>query len=170
MLTAQQKGSIRKHITDYTVRAEASRLKWHYTQQRPFHGWMDPPEHHHSNDCSGYVSLAYNWAMHKSGVYLADPLNYHYSGWGYTGSLYEYLKHTPAPVGKYLVGDIALWGPSASDTHHTAICRKAGSKATALFSSNGHESWRFGSDAPNAYTINSSSQHLIGVYRHPAMK
>jgi hypothetical protein len=165
-LSPTQKGKVRKEITAYCLRAEANRLQWSYTQQRPFHGFMVDPAQHHANDCSGYVSLAFNWAMHKAGIYLQDPCGYHYTGYGYTGSM---IRTNEAPVGKYLVGDWALWGPSIGRTSHTAICRKAGSITTAIFSSNGHESWQFGSDAPNPVTIANFPEHFLGVFRHPAL-
>jgi hypothetical protein len=167
-LEPNAKKRVRLAIADFCARAEASRLKWHYTQARRFGGFGVKPEEHHANDCSGYVSLAFNWAMMTTGVFLDDPLGEHYTGWGYTGTLYEFLKAHPAPEDKYLVGDIAIFG-TPSHTVHTSICRKAGTEKTAIFSSNGHESWSFGSDAPNQTTLEGSHQHLVGVFRHPAL-
>jgi hypothetical protein len=166
-LNPTQKTKVRKEIPLFCHKAEANRLRWSYTQQRPFGGYMVDPSAHHANDCSGYVSLAFNWAMHKCGIYLQDPLGYHYTGYGYTGSM---LRTDAAPSGKYLVGDWALWGPSIGSTSHTAICTKAGNDRSAVFSSNGHESWQFGSDAPNPITIASFPEHFLGVWRHPALK
>ncbi len=109
--------------------------------------------------------------MHHTGVYLADPLGEHYSGWGFTGSELAYLKPHPVPDGhKYLVGDMAIFGQS-SNTVHTSICRKAGTTVTAIFSSNGHESWVFNQDAPEPISLaaEKAQQHLVGVYRHPQL-
>lgn len=169
-LTPAQKGAVRRAITDFCIRAEENRLSWHYAQIRPYSGIGVPPEQHHVDDCSAYVALAFNWAMRKTGIFLDDPLNEHYSGWGYTGTQYEFLSHHPAPRDKYLVGDMAIFG-WPSNTVHTSICRKAGTAATSIFSSNGHESWVFNRDAPEpiSLTHEKAVSALVGVYRHPAL-
>lgn len=169
-LTPTQKGAVRRAITDFCQRAEASRLKWNYAQIRPYSGIGVAPELHHVDDCSAYVALAYNFAMHRTGIYLADPLNEQYSGYGYTGSELDYLKNNPAPVDKYLVGDLAIFG-TAWNTEHTSVCRKAGTTNTAVFSSNGHQSWIFGQDAPEPVSLSNekAQQALVGVFRHPGL-
>lgn len=168
-LTPTQKAAVRKAISDFCQRAETSRLKWTYVEQRPFHGFGVPPEQNHVADCSAYVSLVFNWAMHKTGIYLADPLGEHYSGVGYTGTELETVRAHPAPDGKYLVGDLAIFG-SWSNTVHTAICRKAGA-GNAILSSNGHGSTVFNRDAPEPVTVAAASaaQQLVGIFRHPAL-
>ena len=168
-LTPTQKLHVRQAIADYCKRAEANRLRWHYTQQRPFTGYGVAPDAYHAADCSGYCALAFDWAARKADVHIHSPLDAQ-PGWGFTGSQYAYLKAHPAPKDKYLVGDMAIFG-TASNTVHTSICRKAGTAATSVFSSNGHESWSFGSDAPNPITLadEAAAQRLLGVYRHPAL-
>ncbi len=169
MLTPTQKTNVRKAITDYCKRAEAARLKWHYTQQRPFTGYGVPPEELHAADCSGYVALAFDWASRRTGIVLHSPLDEAH-GWGYTGTEYAYLAAHPAPPEKWLVGDMALFG-LPSNTVHTSICSKAGSTQTAVFSSNGHESWIFSQDAPEPVSLanEKAQQHLVGVFRHPSL-
>ena len=168
-LTPTQKAAVRRQIADYCLRAEANRLRWTYAEQRPFHGFGQPPEDRHVADCSAYVSLAFNWAMHQTGIYLADPLDERYSGWGYTGTELNYLKGHPAPEGKYLVGDMAIFG-TWSNTIHTAICRKPGGLG-AILSSNGHGSTIFVQDAPEPVTVAAAAaaQPLVGIFRHPAL-
>ena len=171
ILTPTQKLHVRGHIADYCARAEQNRLRWHYTQARPFHGYGVPPEQPHAADCSGYVSLAFNWAMHETGVYLADPLGERYTGWGYTGTMLAFLEpHPVPPTHKYLVGDVAIFG-TARVTVHTIVCRKDGSRLNAVWSSNGHESSVFNRDAPEPITLEAAAarQPLFGVYRHPAL-
>lgn len=170
MLTPAQKGQLRAALADFCVRAENARLKWNYAQNRPYTGIGVPPELAHVDDCSAYVALAFNWAMHHTGIYIADPLNEHYNGLGYTGTEYDFLRAHPAPAGKYLIGDCAIFG-SISNTVHTSVCRKAGNVATAIFSSNGHESWIFDRDAPEpiSLTHEKAIEGLVGVYRHPAL-
>ncbi len=168
-LTPMQKSKVRAAIADYCLRAENARLRWHYTMQRPFTGYGVPPEDYHAADCSSYCALAFDWASRRTGIYLHSPLDAA-PNWGYTGSQYAYLKGHPAPLNKYLIGDMAIFG-TPSNTVHTSICRKAGTAPTAIFSSNGHESWVFATDAPEPISLASemAQQHLVGVYRHPAL-
>lgn len=170
MLKPGQKASFRLHLTDFCERAEAARERWAYLEARPYTGIGVAPEDYHRDDCSAYVGLAFNWAMHTSGIYVPDPLNEHYSGIGNTQTAYEYLHTHPAPPGKYLVGDVAEFGTSV-DTVHMSVCRKRGNDKTAVFSSNGHQSWIFNLDAPEPISLASEKarQHLVGVYRSPAL-
>ena len=168
-LSPTQKKNVRSAITDFCVRAEANRLRWMYVEQRPFWGYGQPPEAPHIADCSAYVSLVFNWAMHRTGIYLPDPLGKHYSGIGNTDTEYNFLKSHPAPPGKYLVGDMAIFG-TAWHTIHTAICQKAGGD-NAVFSSNGHGSTIFNRDAPEPVTLAAAkaAQPLVGVFRNQAL-
>src|SRR6267154_4353970 len=108
-LTPIQKKKVRAVISDYCLRSEVNRLKRHYSQHRPIEGYGLEPEQLQSDDCSGFESKVFFYVMHKTHIYLLDPLDERH-GWGYTGSQYEYLKHTPAPKDKYLVGDMAIFG------------------------------------------------------------
>jgi hypothetical protein len=163
-LTPTQKKNVRASMADYCVKAEAAQLRWHYTQARPFTGYGIPPADYHANDCSGYVGLVYDWAMHHTGVYLKSPMGAPH-GWGYTGTMIDWLRinGTYVPAGKYLVGDIVFYGHSAGATVHTSVCRKAGTGATAIFSSNGNE------NAPQPTKITYHPDPIVGVYRHPAL-
>lgn len=169
-LTPTQKGALRRDGADFCVRAEVAREKWAYREIRRYTGIGVAPEEEHEDDCSAYVALDFNWAMHRTGIYIADPLNEHYSGIGNTQTAYEFLKAHEAPVGKYLVLDVAIFG-TASHTVHMSVCRKAGTAKSAVFSSNGHQSWIFDSDAPEPISLEheKAKQNLVGVYRHPAL-
>lgn len=169
-MTPTEKKNIRLAISNFCSRAEAARLSWAYTRRRPYTGLGVVPEANHQADCSSYCALAFYWAMHKTGLILPDPLNYHYSGYGFTGSQYDFLKTHPVPIDKYLVGDMAIFG-TASNTVHTSICRKGGTAETAIFSSNGHQSWIFGKDAPEPISLaaEKAQQNIVGVYRHPSL-
>lgn len=163
-LSPNKKLAFRKAITDYCLRAEASQVRWNYSRQRPFGGYGKQPEDRHVNDCSGYVSLIFYWAMNAVGVDVIDPLGEGYSGYGNTGSQYEWLTGhaTHAPKDKYLVGDMAIYGWTFN-TVHTSICRKRGTAKTAIFSSNGNER------APQPTVLTYHPDPLIGVWRHPAL-
>ena len=169
-LTPAQKAAVRQALAAFALGAEKNRLRWTYIEQRPFHGFGLPPTAPHIADCSAYVSLAFNYAMHETGIYLADPLGERYSGIGYTGTEYAFLKAHQSPVGKYLVGDIAIFG-KPSLTVHTAYMRTAGNADTAILSSNGHGSTIFNRDAPEPVTVAhaAAAQALVGIFRHPAL-
>ena len=165
MLTPTEKRHLRAAITDYCLRAEANQEAWHYSQARPFK--YGPPEGPASADCSGYIGRIYRWARDHAGVMLADPLGGNYNGYGWTGSLEQWLRthgHTVTTQG-YLVGDIALFGPGGhahTSDSHTIVCRAPGSAATAWWSSNGREA------APEPRRLHYRTD-LIGVWRHPAL-
>lgn len=165
MSTPTQKERIRTAMSAYCAAAESWEERWHYTQARPYTGLGIPPSELHANDCSGYIALAYYHASYQAGVFLRDPLGYAYSGWGYTGSLITWLKEngTEAPVGRYLVGDIALYGSSSSTTKHTTVCRRKGNRDTSVWSSFGAER------GPVAASLNYRTD-LLGVWRHPGLK
>ncbi len=156
-------------MADYCVRAEAARENRGYSQRRPVIGYGLAAEAVQIDDCSGFVSKVCYKAGQVVKVRVVDPLGYHYQGWGNTESMQTYLTY-PAPLDKYMVGDIALWGPNDQDTSHTAICRKAGTRKTAIFTSHGHQSWRFADDAPEPITLVQFPEHLIGVYRLPELR
>ncbi len=168
-LTPTKKLNVRHAMTDYCMRAEAARLNRGYSQRRPVRGYDLPPEHDQLDDCSGFVSKVCYWAAQTVKVRVADPLGFHYLGWGNTESMQDDLSHE-APLDKYMVGDIALWGRNDWDTTHTAICRKAGTRKTAIFTSHGHQSWRFTADAPEPIILPNFPEHLIGVFRLPELQ
>lgn len=170
--TAAEREAFRKLVTQYCITAENFRLNRGYSQYRPVQGYGRSPEAAQKDDCSGFDSKVFYWVGTKLGWIIRNPLTGTFDyldGYGNTESMQEFLKHE-APVDKYLVGDIPLWGPNNWDTHHTAVCRKAGTRRTALFTSHGHQSWRFSRDAPESVRLVDFPQHLIGVYRHPALR
>ncbi len=165
-LTPTKKQAVRTAITDYCVRAEKNQRAWHYTQARPFHYVQNPAISNVAADCSGYVSMAFHAAMIATKVFIDDPLGQHYSGWGYTGTELEWLRTHGKNVTtgqKYFVGDMVIYGHSASNTVHTSICRTAGTDKTAVFSSNGNE------NAPQPTNIHYHPDPIVGVWRHPAL-
>ena len=168
MLTPTQKKAFRTAVSVYCVNAEAYRLNRGYSQRRPVLGYGLSAKADQLDDCSGFVSKGFYKGCQVTGIHVRDPLNYFYSGIGNTESMQAWLTHE-APLDKYRIGDIALWGPNDWDTHHTAVCRKAGTRHTAIFTSHGHQSWRFSDDAPEPIALAHFPQHLIGVYRHPAL-
>ena len=134
------KKAVREEIISFCKLAEQYESRWHYTQNRPFHGFGSAPQTFHYNDCSGYASLIFYWASkHVRHGAMNDPLDYHYSGYGNTQTALAYLHPHHAPVDKYRVGDMAIYG-TASDTKHMTVCRKNGTGGSSIWSSFGQES------------------------------
>ena len=127
---------VRTQIADFCRRSISASGKWRYTQARPMSGLGVPPEKDHWNDCSGHSTLAYFWAKKQTGIDVPDPNHSGYNGYGYTGTLID----NPRVSGPYEVGDLGLYGPSTGDTRHVVTCYRAGSSATAYWSSHGSSS------------------------------
>ena len=161
-LPPNAKKAFRKEITDFCLQAEAHEDRWHYSQRRPYTGLGVAPQSYHVDDCSSYVALVFWWAGHHTGHPVADPLNYHYSGYGNTQSAVAYLEAHHAPKDKFRVGDIAIYGTRAR-TKHMTVCRKAGTGATSVWSSFGREA------GPNQTKLHYRSD-LVGVYRHVSLR
>lgn len=160
-LTPTQKKALRSQIVRFTLVAEKYEALWHYTQARPYTGIGTPFSYTHHNDCSSYVALVYYSASRAAGFGVHDPLDESYSGWGYTGTAYNYLKAHKAPLDNYRVGDIAIYG-TPSDTVHMTVCRKPGTRATSVWSSFGEES------GPEPLKLHYRSG-VLGPFRHPAL-
>lgn len=164
-LTPTKKGKARGAMASFMAEAERFEWRWHYSQTRPGHGYGIEPFALHVGDCSLYVSFVFNWPLHSHGIYLDDPLGFHYNGWGYTGTEITWLEAHGKRIanGAYLVGDIAIQGASKTATVHTIVCRKQGDKSTSIWSSFGRES------GPNPVKVDYHPQPLLGVWRHPAL-
>ena len=135
-MTPTQKKKIRESISGYCKQAVANEPRIHYSQARPFPFVDQPRVGWHTLDCSGFVVNCFWNAGHDLKVYLADPSDQRYSGYGNTWTLETWLKAHGKRVVEangYLVGDIALWDG------HTAICSKAGSAKVADWTSHGSE-------------------------------
>lgn len=161
-LSPTAKKEFRIELAAYCKLAEQYEARWHYSQRRPYTGLGAAPQTYHVNDCSGYVALCFYWAGRHSGHTVHDPLDEHYSGWGYTGTSITYLDAHKAPVDKYRIGDVAFYGTSHSNTTHMTVCRKAGTSETSVWSSFGQEA------GPQPVKLH-YRRDLLGAYRHPAL-
>lgn len=168
VLTPTEKKRWRAALTSYCKTAEDYRMNRGYSQRRRVLGYGLHPAAVQIDDCSGFDSKAVYYANVKTRLHVRDPLNYNFQGWGNTESIQAAGFQVAA--GRIQVGDIALWGPNDWDTSHTAICRTAGTKNTAIFTSHGHQSWRFVADAPEPIRIPNFPEHLIGIYRLPELR
>lgn len=163
MSTPTQKKKLRATIVAYCAAAVRNEPNIHYSQQRPFRYYDNIGAGFVSLDCSGFVGNVFWNAMHDTRIFVHDPLDYRYTGYGWTGSLEAYLRTFGKRVTEtngYLVGDVARWGQG--NHAHTAVCSKAGSAVAARWTSHGRES------GPNLVTLHYRDD-LVGVWRHPAL-
>lgn len=126
---------IRAAITDFCLKAEANEDAWHYSQARPIDVSVNPSASYVRSDCSGYVIQSYYAARVKTGLNVPDPAKQGWSGYGNTREYED--DHPTVGNGQYLVGDLAHYGVSSSS--HVALCRRAGTSSTAVWSSHGTE-------------------------------
>lgn len=139
-LTPNQRKQARYVIRRYLERAEANRGDIHYSQFRPLTSLGDSPSHEFTTDCSGLVISAFYWAELWSAFKVKDPGGYGYTGWGFTGSILAENRKRRVPLDrKFFVGDMALYGPSLTNTKHVTICRRNGDTTTSVWTSHGSE-------------------------------
>lgn len=157
-LTPTEKKKFREQLRRFCLVAQKYDDRWHYTQQRPYTGLGSPASDTHYNDCSSYVAIAFYKAGRNSGARVDDPLGFHFTGWGNTGTCYTEMKKYPAPKGKYRIGDVALYLQAGGPGDHMTVCIQAGDAETSVWSS-------FGTEAgPDERKLNYRSD-LTGVYR-----
>lgn len=132
---AEKRVRIRAAITDFCLKAESNEQRWHYSQARPLDVSVNPKASYVRSDCSGYVIQAYHHALVATGLPVPDPAKQNYTGYGNTD--YYEDDHPQVTNGQYLVGDLAHYG--TTHTSHVSICRRSGTKTTAVFSSHGSE-------------------------------
>lgn len=126
---------VERAITDYLRRSINAEPKWHYSQARAMTNLGKSPDVEQSADCSTQSTSAYFWAKQETGVEVPDPNGCGYNGYGYTGTLID----NPRVSSPYKVGDLALYGPSSSNTSHVCTCYLAGSGSTSEWCSHGSE-------------------------------
>jgi len=162
-LPPNAKKAFRDALRTFALAAQRAEPVWHYSQARPYTGLHAPAAEVHHDDCSAYLAILYYKAGRMSKHPVSDPLGFHYSGWGNTGTAYETLKTHKAPKDQYRIGDVALYLQPGGFGDHVTICIKNGSAQTSDWTS-------FGSEAgPMQLKLNYRSD-LTGVYRHPALQ
>lgn len=135
-LTPTEKKNAREAITHELVEAETYRDREDYTQKRRYETVIVPGSHW-NGDCSALPPQIFKRVRKLTGIDLADPHGRSYDGYGYTGTLLQHNHQHPVPLGRrFLVGDLAIYGPFWA-TRHVVMCRKAGTAATAVWTSHG---------------------------------
>jgi hypothetical protein len=122
-------GSAEANLADYCKRCFANEPIIHYSQHRAMTHLGAQPEKGFTCDCSGHATGCYYW------VHWADPNHSGYNGYGWTGT----LVNNPGTGPPYKVGDLALYGTSASNTTHVVTCYLAGDANASAWASHGSE-------------------------------
>lgn len=139
-LTPTQKEAARFLIRRYCERAEANKPNIHYAQFRPMNHLGKSPSSKFTCDCSGFATSAFRWADLHTRFPVQDPNGMKYNGFGFTGTLLAHNRRHRIPLGRrFLIGDMALYGPSLSNTTHVVICRQSGDENHAIWTSHGSE-------------------------------
>ena len=112
----------------------------HYRQLRPMDGIHQRRKLPLDTDCSGFVTLCYQWAG------AGDPNGLGFSGQGYTGTLLDHL--TAVPQSQVKAGDLVLWARNGVG-EHVALVLEPGSDP--LLVSHGEEA--------GPYTVRFSTSH-----------
>jgi len=146
---AGDEAEVRDKVAWYCRRALDNVAGIHYAQTRPVTCYGTDPAKGFTTDCSGFASSALYWPRGAGIANVPDPNGQGWNGYGYTGTLYDTNKSRTQPRGgPFKVGDLALYGPSVTNTQHVAICYVAGDAASARWCSHGSE------DAPYSVSLN----------------
>jgi peptidoglycan hydrolase-like protein with peptidoglycan-binding domain len=125
---ATSKGSsIRDALVAFAQWGITNEPQIHYQQLRPMDGIGKPKKLPLQTDCSGFVTLCYNWAGGP------DPNGTKFNGQGYTGTMLQACKHIAKSAAQ--PGDLVIWGPPPGN--HVAMVIEAG--ADPLLVSHGQE-------------------------------
>lgn len=141
-LLPNEKLSARFFMRRYMERAEDNRADIHYQQFRPMNHLGKSPSAQWTADCSAFVTGVFRWADIQLPFKIHDPNGpkFNYNGYGFTGTLLAQNRDGRVPFDrKFFIGDMALYGPSLSNTKHVAICRKDGDVSSAIWTSHGSE-------------------------------
>lgn len=137
-LSPTQKEAARFIMRRYMERAEINRARIFYSQYRPMNHLGKSPDSTFTTDCSGYTTGVYYWADKLCNFKLNDPNGMYYGGYGFTGTLLAHNRSRRVPIDRqFFIGDMALYGPSLSNTTHVIICRKNGEAWQAIWSNHG---------------------------------
>lgn len=127
---------VQDEIAAYCQAMETYNQIWHYLQRRAMTTLGVAPPHGGRSDCSEFATTALWWARKQTGVYVPDPNGRGYDGYGNTDTIWNTNRHNQ--VTTFQVADMAIYGASWK-TDHVTVCRHAGDRNTAIFSSNGSE-------------------------------
>ena len=116
-LTPDQRQQARLIIRRYLEKAEQNQPDIHYSQARPLTSLGKPPDSEFWNDCQRTVHQRVQYWATCGRRSRSRTGGYSYSGWGFTGSILATNRRRRVPLDrKFFIGDMALYGPSLSNT------------------------------------------------------
>lgn len=99
--------SLRSAIVENALWGVTNKVRIHYAQTRPIQGIGRPRRLPLSTDCSGFVTLCYNWAK------APDPNGNGYNGYGYTGTILQHCLSITRSAAR--PGDLVVFGGGSGD-------------------------------------------------------
>lgn len=123
-------------LADFLLEMETYSAIWDYLQRRAMESLGVKPQHGGRSDCSEENTAAPFFMRTATGVFVPDPNDRGFDGYGNTDTLYATNKTRIVRDGRYQIGDMPIYGP-AYRTRHTTMCRQPGTASTAIFTSNG---------------------------------
>jgi hypothetical protein len=113
---AAKGGDVRARIVEQALWAIANEPSIAYSNGRPIDGTGRRPAVPLAIDCSGFVTLCYQWAGGP------DPNGLAFSGAGFTGTLLRHCRRIPRASAR--PGDLVVWGDG--DGRHVALVLEPG--------------------------------------------
>jgi hypothetical protein len=120
-------GDVRARIVAEALWGIANEPSISYSNARPIDGTRKKRKLPLATDCSGFVTLCYDWAGGP------DPNGLRFTGAGFTGSLLRNCRRIPRAAAQ--PGDLVVWGDG--DGRHVAVVLEMG--ADPLLASHGSE-------------------------------
>lgn len=114
---AKKSSNVRERIVEFAHWGVKNTARIHYRQSRPIDGRGRPKKLPLYTDCSGFVTLCYEWAGAE------DPNGVNFSGYGYTGTLLRHCRRISKDAAR--PGDLVIWTPPA-DGQHVSIVVEGG--------------------------------------------
>ena len=108
---ATREAQIRRQIAAHAMWGVDHAADIHYRQSRPIDGMGHYRQLPLSTDCSGFVTLCYQWGG------AADPNGQGFSGYGYTGTILDHC--TAIDPGSAAVGDLVVL--DEGDRQHVVV-------------------------------------------------
>lgn len=150
---AKQHEALRAEIVRYAQWGCANTAQIHYRQSRPIDGYGQRPRLPLYTDCSGFVTLCYEWAGGP------DPNGRGFDGYGYTGTLLGHCHSIARSAAR--PGDLVAWTPPRTG-HHVAIVLEPG--ADPVLASHGSEQGPFRIRFSQEHAFQASRGHATAVW------
>jgi cell wall-associated NlpC family hydrolase len=111
-------GGVRARIVQQAQWAIANEPSISYSNARPIDGTGPAPRTPLAIDCSGFVTLCYQWAG------APDPNGLRFSGGGFTGTMLNACRRIPRTAAQ--AGDLVVWDDGSGRGTHVALVLEPG--------------------------------------------